>query len=163
MQCSPNLTHFVCSHETWVYSRFQVIMRSRANCFFFIFVLLLKMSAFSRSRDIFVLFIDKNNKNTIRIIRKKMFLPSFALGIQYVLVSVRIHGDVFRGASLWINQKLLRMLAQSYGRIWAFGQKAVSSLMQMLQQSKSLFTKEADADLWFLFLYSVTTELSDCC
>lgn len=79
--------------------------------------------------------------------RKKMFLPSFILGIQYVLISVCIHGDVFRGASLWINQKLLQMLAQSYRRIWAFGQKAVSSLIQMQQQSKNHFTKDADADL----------------
>lgn len=104
--------------------RFQFIMRSRTNWFFFppTLVSLLKSSAFSHFGDIFARATEKNGRNIIWMLKR--FLPPFILGIQYLLFCVRIHGDTFGGTSLWINQKSLWMLAQSHGRIWAFGQKS---------------------------------------
>lgn len=96
------------------------------------------------------------------VFRKHIFLPSFTLEIQYVLVSVRLHGDVFRAASLWINQKLLRMLAQSHRRICAFGQKAVSSLMQMqlLREAASARTQTLISDSSFYFLQQLSSVIA---
>lgn len=135
------------------------------------------MSAFGRYGDVFLSSLLTRIIKKQSVFRKHIFLPSFTLGIQYVLLSVRLHGDVFRAASLWINQKLLRMLAQSHRRICAFGQKAVSSLMQMQQQSEAAsartqtlisdssfyFLQQLSSVIAFLTSYNVILELHFCC
>lgn len=54
------------------------------------------------------------------------------------------------------------MLAQSHGRICAFGQKAVSSLMQMQQQSEaaSARTQTLISDSSFYFLQQLSSVIA---